>query len=362
MLDTPLKTEHLRLRARMVPFAGWTMPVQYPEGIRQEHEHTRTRASVFDTCHMSEFRISGPGAVSGLDRLMARSTEDQLQGSCRYNFLMNERGGVLDDLILYRVGEDEFLVVGNAGTRTSDLVWFKESLPGSVKILDETMSTGKIDLQGPLSAEVFKNAGLESDTLPGYFRWKWVTLFGQKALLSRTGYTGELGFEIYIPWARTPEIWTRLLEQPGVLPAGLGARDTLRLEAGLPLYGQDMDANTTPVEAGFEAMVQMDRSFIGREGLLAGPKKFFVGIRLNGRRAARHGMEVYSNEGQPIGQVTSGSFAPSLGYAVAMAYIRDGATRTEGTPVFMNEPNGVLSGQITGLPFYKTGTARMKLP
>jgi len=180
-------------------------------------------------------------------------------------------------------------------------------------------------------------------------------------LLSRTGYTGELGFEIYLPWNQTSEIWSRLVEIAEVRPAGLGARDTLRLEAGLPLYGQDIDATTTPVEAGFEAMLDMERSFVGRKALSEPPGRRFVGIRLHGRRAARHGMAVFSTEGKWVGEVTSGCFAPSLGYSVAMAYIREHSAISENTPVLLNEPEGGLSGYITKLPFYESGTARMKL-
>jgi len=361
LLETPLKNDHIGRGARMVSFAGWTMPLHYAGGILAEHHHTRSGASVFDTSHMSQFRITGSGSASGLDRLMARSTESQPPGTCRYNFLMNAAGGIRDDLVVYRMAEQEYLIVGNAGTHRSDLAWIQDSLPDAVKVRDESMETGKIDLQGPESAEVLNLAGLKPATLPAYFRWRRLTLFGENVLISRTGYTGELGFEVYVPWVRTPEIWERLLENPGVQPAGLGARDTLRLEAGLPLYGQDMDEDTTPLEAGFETLVDMDRSFLGREALVVQARKRFVGIRLEGRRAGRHGMAVFSEDGERIGTVTSGCFAPSLGYAVATAYIVKHSASSEGTPVLLNSRENGLPGHISKLPFYESGTARIKL-
>ncbi|MFP4167444.1 MAG: glycine cleavage system aminomethyltransferase GcvT [Desulfonatronovibrionaceae bacterium] len=354
---TPLDSWHRENGAKMVPFAGWEMPVQY-SGIIEEHKQTRTRAALFDISHMGEFFLSGAGAAESLSRIVTHNLATLSPGKCRYGFMLNPSGGVLDDLIVYRLEKDRFMLVVNAACRDSDLEWISSNLAPGIKIEDRSMYTAKIDLQGPLSIEVLEEA------LPGqnwrelkYFNF-WDTQWqGIPLKVSRTGYTGELGYEIYLPWERALEIWKALAASEKVKPAGLGARDTLRLEAGLLLYGQDLDTEHTPIEAGYSFMLKSEAEYIGKDALDEG-KTRLVALNLPGRRAARPGSAVYYH-GEKVGTVTSGSFAPSLGHCIALAYVDvQAADNTRFTiPVAKSE----LEARKTDLPFYKQGTARMKL-
>ncbi len=357
---TPLNGRHIALDARMVPFAGWNMPVQYPEGILAEHRHTRTHVSIFDIFHMGEFRVKGPGAAQELDRILARAVANQKPGTCRYNFLLTEKGTVIDDLIVYRISESEFYIVVNAGTRDGDAARLKELLPKSISFADESDATAKIDLQGPESADMLVGLGLERENLPLYYKWTNTEIAGIPCLLSRTGYTGELGFELYFDTGKSEKMWNLLLEQKNVKPAGLGARDTLRLEMGYPLYGHELNLETTPVEAGFGQLLKLEekRNFIGAEILRnSQPAKKLVGIVLEGRRAAREGTEVLI-DGQHAGKVSSGTFAPSLEKAVSMAYISTEFQFQLGKDVELVTGRTNINGKISEIPFYKGGTAR----
>ncbi len=359
LLETPLAAEHVALGAKMVPFAGWNMPVQYTEGILAEHHHTRNAVSLFDICHMGEFRLKGEGSAELLDRALARSVADQKTGSCRYNFLLNEKGGVIDDLIVYRIAENEFFIVVNASRRETDFRTLSGRLGSRVVLTDESDRTAKLDLQGPLSAEVLGRLGIPQETLPKYYHFTPVKLFGADVLLSRTGYTGELGFELYFDASRAVDFWRGLLADGTVKPAGLGARDTLRLEMGYPLYGHELNETTTPVEAGFGGMLKLDssdRTFAG-SGALRGraPEKQLVGLVLEGRRAARERTPVLL-DGKQVGAVTSGAFAPSLGVAVAMAYVEADAARSNSFSLDLQRV--VIQAENVPLPFYKNGSAR----
>ena len=361
--NTQLLDKHLELNARMVPFAGWNMPVQYSEGIIAEHNHTRESVSIFDICHMGELRVSGDGAADALEKCFPRSVTSQEIGSCRYNFLLSDSGTVVDDLIIYRMDDDEFLIVVNAGTKDGDIERLKELLPEEIEISDESAATAKIDLQGPKSADVLKEIGLNADELPGYYRWMNTNIAEKPVLLSRTGYTGELGFEIYCRSEDAETIWDYLLEQNEVKPAGLGARDTLRLEMGYPLYGHEMNRETTPIEAGFGGMLKLDndRTFPGCDELRnSKPKKQLLGIILEGRRAAREGAEI-TVDGEKAGTVTSGAFSPSLGVAIAMGSFDPSFNLAPGTKVELSAGRSTISGTITSMPFYKEGSVKIKL-
>ena len=361
LLETPLAAEHVALGAKMVPFAGWNMPVQYTEGILAEHHHTRREVSLFDICHMGEFRVRGTDSAAKLDAALARSVKDQPNGVCRYNFLLNEQGGVIDDLIVYRIDETEFFIVVNAARREIDFRTLKERLGEGLEFVDESDRTAKLDLQGPKSAEVLARFGLAPEGLPKYYHFIRTELFGMKMLLSRTGYTGELGFELYFDAAQAVAVWRKLLSDPAVKPAGLGARDTLRLEMGYPLYGHEMDESTTPVEAGFGSMLKLDtqdRTFVGSDALRSkAPEKRLIGLKLEGRRAARAGMTVLS-DGKAVGTVTSGAFAPSLDCAVAMAKVE--AAAADGTAYEIDLVRTTVKAAKHDLPFYTDGTARKK--
>ncbi len=356
---TVLYDKHLALGARFVPFSGWEMPVNYSDGIIAEHLQTRKNAALFDICHMGEFRVSGPQAERALDRIVARTVRKQQPGTCRYNFLLDENGGVKDDIIVYRMGPEEFFIVVNAGTKDGDADWIRGKLDGAAEFADESDFTAKLDLQGPESGAVLESLGFKSSSLPGYYKFIFAEIAGAKCLLSRTGYTGELGYEIYIHADHAGKVWDALLADGRVKPAGLGARDTLRLEMAYPLYGHELNTATTPIEAGFGRMLDLseDRVFIGGEALRnSRPRKKLVGIELDGKRAAREGSEIMS-EGAKIGEISSGSYAPSLGRAVALGYVPADFPSGNG-PVEVFFKKIAFKGCFSELPFYKNGTAR----
>ncbi len=358
-MRTPLYDGHRALGARLVTFAGWEMPVQYA-GILAEHAHTRSRASLFDTCHMSEFRVAGPGAVEAVARAVACRVRDLGVGRCRYGFLLSEAGGVLDDLICYRMAEDEVMIVANAGTRRRDAQVLADRLT-NVAFEDVSDATAKLDLQGPASVEVLARLGGGDLADLGYFRFRRCSLAGLDALVSRTGYTGERGYELYVPPPRAEALWTRLLADDAVRPAGLGARDTLRLEMGLPLYGHELDESVTPVEAGLDRFLPDDGGYVGAEAvadrLRHGVDRRLAGVVFAGRRAAREGDPVRALDPGGEGSVTSGSFAPSLGCAVAMAYLPP-ACAQPGVRVRAETRGSGIAGQVAAPPFYEDGTAR----
>lgn len=341
----------------MAPFAGWNMPIQY-EGIVAEHLHTRSMASVFDICHMGEFRISGAGAAAHLARAVTHNLETLQTGKCRYGFLLNDQGGVLDDLIVYRLGQDEFMLVVNGACVATDFATIQERLPEGIVLKDISAGTAKIDLQGPESRAVLeKLLGADFRDL-GYFSFR-ETLFNDTPLLvSRTGYTGELGYELYLPVSRALALWEALLQDERVKPAGLGARDTLRLEAGLPLYGHELDTAHTPAEAGMGKMLTSTADYAGKNGVLA-IRQVLLPLCIEGRRSARHGDSLLLPDGKQVGSVTSGSYAPTLGYAIAFAWV-DAAYAQEKDFV-VQAAKSTLPAKRGDLPFYTQGTARVKL-
>lgn len=357
ILSTPLTPWHIEQGAKMAPFAGWNMPIQY-SGIIQEHEHTRKAASIFDICHMGEFIVSGAEAKDGLSKALTTNLATLAVGRCRYGFLLNESGGIMDDLITYRLEEDKYMVVVNASCIEQDFAALRERLPQSVQLEDISAGTGKIDLQGPSSLEVLAEL-LPSDwnTIP-YFGFREAAFDGEKILVSRTGYTGELGYEIYVPSAKVLKMWELLLSSPLVKPAGLGARDTLRLESGLPLNGQDLSPEHTPAEVGYAGMLTSEAEYVGKAGA-KNVRQVLTALTIPGRRSARHGHKVLTVDGKEAGEVTSGSFAPSLGYAVALAYI-DSALAGQDKYLIQADRTQLEASRVE-LPFYKDGTARKKL-
>lgn len=358
---TVLYQEHLKAGARMVDFAGWEMPVQY-RGILIEHEHTRKHVSLFDICHMGEFRVTGDGAAAALDAVFARPVADQKAGVCRYNFLLDDAGNVMDDLIVYCISDREFFIVVNASRHESDAALIRGLLPKNIVFADESDATAKLDLQGPESAKVLAACGLDAGTLPAYFHFGFASVDGIDCLLSRTGYTGELGFELFLKTGQAVELWERLLKHGAVQPAGLGARDTLRVEMGYALYGHELSDRVTPFEAGYGPMLKLEahpeRVFHGSAALRNHRAvQTLAGIRLEGRRAARAGCEILDGENRVIGQVTSGTFGPSLGCAIAMGYIETDARPADGK-VLLNTDRVMLEGKLCTLPFYREGTAK----
>ena len=357
LLTTPLTAWHRANGGKLVPFAGWEMPVQY-ESILAEHKHTRSAACLFDICHMGEFYVSGPHAGELLGTIVTHNLITLKPGQCRYGFILNELGGILDDLIIYCLGQDEYMIVVNGACIDGDFAWFSSHLPKEITLANRSFSTGKIDLQGPKAFEVL------SEIIPGpwkdlkYFHFTETELNGINIRVSRTGYTGELGYELYMDWEQTLAVWETFLNHPEVKPAGLGARDTLRLEIGLPLYGQDLDTEHTPVEAGYGFFLKSQAEYIGKN-FQDTPQEKLVPMIIPGRRSARHGDEVFLPDGTSVGRVTSGSFAPSLGNSIALAYIR--AEYADIGETFEIRGRSSLPAQKTSTPFYTGGTARIKL-
>lgn len=340
-------------------FAGWDMPIQY-EGILKEHAHTREVASVFDICHMGEFEIRGSTAREDLERLLTLNIGTLQVGQCRYGYLLDEQGGVLDDLTCYRRGPDGYLLVVNAGTAGEDAAWIRAHLGPKTEFEDLSPNTAKLDVQGPESRACLEEAMDRALPDLGYFRSAEMEWMGIPMLVSRTGYTGEWGYELYFDQAAAREVWDRLLAPGRIRPAGLGARDTLRLEMGYPLYGHELGRSRTPVAAARGAFMNLDQPFSGRDAvrrdLDQGVPRYLAGLRLTGRQAAREGARVFFGD-HLVGDVTSGALSPSLGVAVAMAYLD--ADRCEpGTPLEVEVRNKRLPAEVVKLPFYREGTAR----
>jgi len=357
LLITPLNAWHKANGAKMVPFAGWEMPVQYT-GIIAEHQHCRTRACIFDICHMGEFSLKGPGAKDALAGAVTQNLETLAPGKCRYGFLLNPEGGVMDDLIVYRVAEDEFMLVVNGACVSSDFAAIKSRLPGGLEFTDISDATAKIDLQGPKSFEVLGRLLPGEWNKLGYFSFVKVPFEGAEMIVSRTGYTGELGYEFYLPADKAQALWEKLAADPEVIPAGLGARDTLRLEMGYPLYGQDLDTVHTPAEAGYEGMMTSQAVYVGKDKAFAVREKL-VALSIDGRRSARHHDKVCLPGGEEVGVVTSGSFSPTLGHSIALAFVK--AEAADSAEFVVKAAKVELPAKKAELPFYKGGTARTKL-
>jgi aminomethyltransferase len=356
-LHTPLTAWHKAHGAKMAPFAGWLMPIQY-EGILAEHRHVRAHAGIFDICHMGEFRIEGPDAAAALGRAMSHNLQTLAAGKCRYGFLLNEQGGVLDDGIVYRLGRDSFMAVVNAACAQNDFAVLQQRLQGhDVQLTDISAMTGKLDLQGPESLDVLESVMGQDFHQLGYFsfcesRWK-----GIPVLVSRTGYTGELGYELYLSADAVEDFWKALLADERVRAIGLGARDTLRLEVGLPLYGHELDEDHSPAEAGMGRMLSSEADYVGKEGARQVNERLLP-LLIEGRRSARQGDSVLLPDGRAVGRVTSGSFAPSVGQAVAFAWV-DAAHAGEENFI-VRTARVELVAHKTALPFYTKGSVRKK--
>ncbi|NIA12964.1 MAG: glycine cleavage system aminomethyltransferase GcvT [Nitrospiraceae bacterium] len=353
MRQTPLFEEHCARDGKIVDFHGWALPVQF-KGIIEEHLYTRSRVSLFDCSHMGQFILRGAKAIRALESMVFNDMICLRVGRCRYTSILDVCGGIIDDIITMRLSESELFVVTNAMpyAKVSRIL---HRLCSAENVTDQT---AKIDVQGPLSRSVLLQAGLDDIAPLKYFtvcRTQWK---GQEIIVSRAGYTGELGYELYVPQELATPIWSELLSYPEVHPAGLGARDTLRIEMGYTLYGQDVDESHTTLEAGMGRFIDWDSEFNAKEFLLMqremGRYKVRTGIRSATRRAPRTGYEVYC-EGKPVGEVTSGCYGPSVGFGIGMAYI----------PVELSVPGTRLTAgpkemeiETTAFPFYEHGTFR----
>lgn len=352
---TPMYELHLEQGARMVDYAGVALPIQY-EGTLAEHKAAREGAALFDTSHMGRIDLDGSGCIEALEPLLSCPVGTLTQGRCRYGLLTDAEGGVRDDIIFYRLEPQRVRLVTNAATRLGDVDWLRAQLPGAVRLEDRTEHEAKIDLQGPLAPRIA--AQLLERPLNGmrYFAFHWNRFDGVDVLLSRTGYTGEIGFELYLPPAAARQFWRRACEL-GARPAGLGARDILRLEVGLPLYGHELSREIRAGETGLDWAIDPTKAFVGAERIRdpsANPRRL-VGLRIEGRRTAR-AQDAVLQDKRRVGGVTSGGYAPSLGHAVAFALVeRQCAAPGTRLTLAARQP---LAAEVVKTPFYRDGTAR----
>jgi glycine cleavage system T protein (aminomethyltransferase) len=359
---TALYETHQRLGARIIEFAGWEMPVQY-RGIIEEHRAVRSRAGLFDLSHMGELWVRGPQAGAALAYALVSDPTRLAVGRAHYSMICAADGGILDDLIVYRPSDDAFLVVPNASNRETVAAAVAERLAGFDATLDDaSLRTSLVAIQGPLAREILGPlTDADLDALH-YYAITRGSAAGVPAWIARTGYTGEDGFELFLEWETAVPVWDRLMAagaDRGLIPTGLGARDTLRLEAGMPLYGNELDRATHPAEAGLGRVVKLDKpgGFVGdaalRDSTVAGLRKQLVGLVMRDRGIARHGYPVHA-PGVPAacGVVTSGTLSPTLGEAIAMAYVPP-ASAEPGTMLEVEIRTSRVPAQVVPLPFYK---------
>jgi aminomethyltransferase len=355
-LKTPLYDLHVAAGGRMVPFAGYLLPVQYETGVIQEHMAVRQKMGLFDVSHMGEVRFEGPDALKNLNALMTNDFSGMGIGQVRYSPMLNEAGGILDDLIVYRLGEEKYMVVVNAANRAKDVLWMKEHRFGDCAVSDASDDIAQLALQGP-GAKALIAELTPAEQIPQKYYWfaERADVGGIDCLLSRTGYTGEFGYELYVHNEDAPALWTMLLEKgkdAGLIPCGLGARDTLRLEAAMPLYGHEMDESVSPLETGLNWAVKAEsHDFIGREAMLTkGSPRARVGLKATGKGILREHQGVY-RDGLPIGMTTSGTMLPFIGAACAMALVASGSVQP-GDAVEVDVRGRMVGAEVVPLPFY----------
>ena len=361
---TPLYDRHVALGAKMVPFAGFDMPVQY-SGILDEHHAVRGQAGLFDVSHMGEVKVSGPHAFDFVQHLVSNDVAKLVDGKALYTVMCRPDGGIVDDLLVYRMADDDYLLVINASNIEGDVAWMHDNNPMGADIKDISDSIGLLALQGPAAFDVLKAAtGFDASTLAFY-------TFAQPedgaflgiadVIVSRTGYTGEVGVEIYTKAEDAGAVWDALIESGaslGLKPAGLGARDTLRLEAGYCLYGNDITTETNPLEAGLGWVTKLDASdFVGRDHLAtvkaAGPERKLVGFTVNERGIPRGGYAIQNVAGEIIGQVTSGSQSPILGKGIGLGYVQnDPAYTSLGTVLHIEARGRTFAVTVAKPPFH----------
>jgi len=361
---TPLAGRHRALGARMIDFAGWEMPVQYA-GILDEHRAVRERAGLFDLSHMGELWVEGPEAARALAYAVVSDPTTLVPGRAQYSMLATPDGGVIDDLILYRLADggvgERLMVVANAANVHVDRDTLAERIePYDASLVDRSGETALVAVQGPRAAAIVEP--LVDVALDGlrYYAIEEGSVSGVPALIARTGYTGEDGFELFVDAGAAERVWDEILaagESQGLVPAGLGARDTLRLEAGMPLYGNELDRSTNPYEAGLGRVVKLEKAgdFVGREALAEvaerGRRRTLVGLTVTGRGIARHGYPIV-DDGRDVGFVTSGTLSPTLGRPIAMGYVASEDV-PPGTMLGVDIRGAEVPAEVVALPFYK---------
>lgn len=357
----PLYDTHIELGGKIVEFGGYLMPVQYGEGVIAEHNAVRTKAGLFDVSHMGELRLSGPDAFNNIQRIFTTDITNMKDGDVKYGMFCNEKGGVVDDLVVYRFKSDDYLLVVNAGNREKDASWVESHLEGEYNYSDDGDKYGQIAIQGPKSKEILSKL-CDEELLPKvYYTFTKdvkinVGTHTIEAIVSQTGYTGEFGYEIYCDATETISLWKALLEagkEFGLIPCGLGARDTLRLEASMPLYGHELSEEITPKMAGLPCKLD-GKDFIGKDALIAlgTPTLKRVGLKIIGRGIVREHCDIYSMEGEKIGFTSSGTFCPYLNSAMAMGYVPVEFTEI-GTHLNIDVRGRKIEAEIVKMPFYK---------
>ena len=360
---TPLNSAHRQLGGRMVDFGGWDMPVQYPAGTIEEHLRTRNHAGLFDVSHMGEIDVRGADAIAFVDKLTSNDVTKLVDGQAQYTTLTKPEGTIIDDLVVYRFAADHLLLVVNASTTDKDWEWIKSHQSGeSVELNNVSADYCQLALQGPDAQSILqKLTSLPLEEIK-YYRFTRGSVDGVEGIISRTGYTGEDGFEVYAPANRAEQLWNKILDTgnmgtpTGVLPCGLAARNTLRLEAGLALYGHEIDETTTPLEANLGWICKLDKGdFIGREALAkqkeAGVKRKLVGFEVTDRGIARDDQEVLI-DGERVGKVTSGSPAPFLKKNIGLAYVPVEFANV-GQAINIDVRGRLVGAQVVKTPFYK---------
>lgn len=366
---TALNATHRALKAKMVDFGGWDMPVEYPGnggGLIAEHMAVRTGVGLFDVSHMGEIQFRGPGSLAAVQRITMNDASKLKDGQAHYSALLNPQGGFVDDILVHRLGDNDYLLVVNAGTKDKDYAWMRQQVGGypGIHLSDYSSYYSQLAVQGPhAQGTLQKLTKTDLSTIKNYW-FTWGQVAGvNNVLIARTGYSGEDGFEVYIPADEdtSVKVWNALLEAGaayGIRPCGLGARNTLRLEAGMSLYGHEISDEINVLEAGLERWLKMDKGdFIGRDALAkvqaeGGPKRKVVGLEMVERGIGRDGYAVYSLDGEPIGQITSGSPAPFLKTNIAMALVQTAAA-TSGSDVLVDVRGNRVRAKQVPLPFYK---------
>jgi aminomethyltransferase len=364
---TPLNAEHKALKGRLIDFGGWELPVQYTTVV-DEHRTVRTQVGLFDVSHMGEISVVGPKALEFVQGLTTNNIAKMTIGQAQYNALCYENGTIVDDIIVYRRGQDNFFIVVNASNSDKDFDWIMQHKPAQgVTIENQSAQYGQIAVQGPRARELVSElVDIQLDSMK-YYHFGEGKVVGVPAIIARTGYTGELGFELYVPAQTAAKVWNALMEagqKYGVKPIGLGARDTLRLEVGYLLYGNDMDNTTTALECGLGWITKLDKgNFIGRDVLVAqkerGLSRKLVGFEMIDRAIGRHGYNIFESEtsANAMGVVTSGTAGPSINLNFGHAYVASSHAK-EGTEIFIDVRGERRRAKIVGRPFYKNGTVQ----
>lgn len=357
-LKTPLYEAHVKAGGKIVPFGGYLLPVQYKEGVIKEHMAVRTQAGLFDVSHMGEILCQGKDALANLQMMLTNNFDNLTDGQARYSPMCNEQGGTVDDLIVYKKGEEDYFIVVNAANKDKDYQWMLDHQFGEVTFTDVSDQYAQLALQGPKAMEILRKLAPEENIPKKYYHAVFDTeAAGIPCVISKTGYTGEDGVELYLDSKRAEEMWDALLaagEEEGLIPCGLGARDTLRMEAAMPLYGHEMDDQVTPLEAGLGFAVKMTKEdFIGKKALeeKGEPARKRIGLKVTGRGIIREHQDVYLGD-RLIGHTTSGTHCPYLGCPVAMALV-DADCTEPGTKVEADVRGRRVEAQIVPLPFYK---------